>query len=158
MSDDSRTAPVDPTPIETPLSDTPVTSVSPLVKVLAAGVVLLIIAGGATVWLLSSGGSEPKRVSRQFIDAMLAGKFDAAKSLCTNDVDFERMKRDMKRMEDWGKLSDALLTSRHVKDAKADRYDVVGDLDFNSGLKKPFTATVVKQSDGNYRLSSYSYD
>jgi hypothetical protein len=140
-----------------PQSEVPPPAGRPMAKLFIALLVLAVIAGGIWILTISSGGGPAKETARLFIDDMRAGNLDAAKSRCTTSADFEKMQRDIKKMDEWGKLVSAGLTARRFGDESAGRYDVTGDLEF-ANLRKNFNAVLLKQSDGAYKISSYSFD
>lgn len=114
--------------------------------------VVVVVIGFSLYWMSRRTG--PATIECQaFIQDLLAGNLESAKSRCVPNVDFDAMDRLMGKMRFWGKLNDA----NYVEKASGDRADVDASLNFEK-LDKAFQATLQKQSDGKYRITTYSFN
>jgi hypothetical protein len=113
----------------------------------------IVVVGGATIWWISHRSHPAKDQAKAFIDDMLVGNLPAAQARCTPDVDFEAMGRQSGKMRFWGKMINQSL----VLKTRGDRIDVDGSLDFDN-LSKTFSATLMKQPDGTYKIIAYSFN
>lgn len=113
----------------------------------------IVVIGGATVYWISHRSHPAKDQAKAFINDMLVGNLPSARARCTPDVDFEAMGRQSGKMRFWGKMIDQSL----IVYPKGERADVDGTLTFDN-LSKTFSATLMKQPDGTYKIISYSFN
>ncbi|CAN5480265.1 hypothetical protein BH09PLA1_BH09PLA1_01740 [soil metagenome] len=127
---------------------------SPLAKALLYVLLLVVVAGGVTMWWTSNRGGPAKAQANAFIEDLVAGRLPAARARCAPDIDVEAMDRLYENgVRFWGKMIHISL----VANPRGDRADVDGDLEFQN-LKKAFSATLMKQPDGTYLITSYSFN
>ena len=127
---------------------------NPLARVLLVVLVIVIVLSIATFWYLSRLGSVPKAQARGFIDDLVANNLTSAKARCAPTVDLpaiDRLYDDQVRH--WGKMTHISL----IVGEQGDRADVDGSLEFEN-LKKTFSATLMKQPDGTYLITTYGFN
>ena len=131
----------------------------PLTRVMVIALLAIVVIGGATIWWIGHKAHPAKDQAEAFIHDLVAGNLDAARARCTPSVDFDAMARlaDPKtgKMRFWGPMKDASL----IVVARGDRADVDGTLAFTSEeLRKAFSATLVKQPDGTWKITTFGFN
>ena len=123
-----------------------------LLLVLAA----VVIAGFMIYWMSRRTGPATAQCEA-FIQDLIAGNLESARARCTPAIDVETMERlahkDTGKMRFWGKLIDA----NFVEKTSGNRADVDGSLEFEK-LSKAFQATLEKQADGKYLITTYGFN
>ena len=128
----------------------------PIQNVALVLVLAVVVIIGAVIYFMSKRTGPATDQANAFIQDLIAGNLDSAKSRCAPNIDFDEMARlaDRKtgKMRFWGKLIDQSL----VEKTQGDRADVDGSLTFEQ-LSKTFSATLKKQPDGKYLITSYNF-
>jgi len=143
------TIPDDPSTIA-PQANPPAKPLQRAVVILLLAIVVVI---GAVIFMMSRRTGPATDQAKAFIQDMVNGKLEAAKSRCTSDVDFDTMARTSGKMKFWG----ALEQQSFIERLNGERADVDGTLNFEK-TPKAFQATLKKQSDGKFLISAYSFN
>ena len=122
-----------------------------LLVVLAAVVITFMI-----YWMSRRTGPATAQC-QAFIQDLISGNLQSARGRCVPGIDVEAMERlahkDTGKMRFWGKLIDA----NFVEKTSGNRADVDGSLEFEK-LSKAFQATLEKQADGKYLITTYGFN
>jgi hypothetical protein len=124
-----------------------------VVRTMVTVLIVIVVVAGGTIWWMSHKSHPAKDQAEAFIRDLVAQDLPSAKARCTSDVDFDELERLMGKMRFWGKMDDPSL----VINVRGDRADVDGSLTFDK-LSKAFSATLMKQPDGTYRITAYGFN
>jgi hypothetical protein len=137
----------------------PIAPSKPLVKVFVGLLLILVIGGGAVMWVMTHRGGPARDLSEKFIREVSSGNFEAAKALCTDDVDFGKLKRTADTIPDnWGEIVNLSLPASTTRTIGGEtRTDIAGLIEYEK-LRKSFSASVIELPDGTYRIKAYSFE
>ena len=139
----------------TEVTSNPEQSSRPMVKVLVALLCVVAIAAGVAIWWMSQRGKEERAYVEGFIEAIQAGDFNKARSMCTQDVADAELKVYTDAGPNWGRVIGGITL--YALSREPGVTEVSGKLEFENAPHH-FNATVVKGSDGQFKITWFSFN